>query len=148
MSESTAVTESIRHSIEKHGFPRRAVQLPFRPVYESCRRHGTSLAEVLEALRQGGVVAALTGDHILFQTEEQGRRRAQRRRTGPGETAWPLVLGLQGLLAFWEHVLALAAQSLARMSPEQIEALQKLSPEDSRAWLAWFREFLTGKQSS
>ena len=51
MTKSNQAEESIKHSIRKNGFPEKIVRLPFKPVYDACKEHGTSLSDVLDHLQ-------------------------------------------------------------------------------------------------
>jgi hypothetical protein len=74
MTGKNDVASSIKHSIAKAGFPGKAVRLPFRPVFASCKEHGTSLGEVLEQLQEDNVFGQVKGDHIEFRaTHEEAR---------------------------------------------------------------------------
>ncbi|GIT65588.1 MAG: hypothetical protein Ct9H300mP23_12150 [Nitrospinota bacterium] len=52
MTESNQAEESIEHSIRKNGFPQKIVRLPFKPVYDACKNHGTNLSDVLDNLQE------------------------------------------------------------------------------------------------
>ena len=71
MTDERIVEESIKHSIRKNGFPEKRVRLPFKPVYKSCGENRSSLANVLENLKEEGVLSRIEGDHILFMSPEK-----------------------------------------------------------------------------
>jgi len=71
MTDERIVEESIKHSIRKNGFPEKIVRLPFKQVYESCRKNSVPLAKVLENLKEDGVLARIEGDHIIFVSPEK-----------------------------------------------------------------------------
>lgn len=87
MSDSRAVEESVKHSIRKNGFPDKQVQLPFKPVYKSCKKNGTSLSEVLKNLREEGIFGIIKGDHILFMPFEK-METAEPRAADPMDLSW------------------------------------------------------------
>ncbi|MFQ5482815.1 MAG: hypothetical protein ACE5ER_08645, partial [Nitrospinaceae bacterium] len=94
MVEDNPVVDSIRHSIEKNGFPLKGVKLPFLPIYESCKRHGGHLAGVLDQLRREGITACYLEDHILFQTPKMAAQRAAAQAaSGPGLHPLTLLAG-------------------------------------------------------
>ena len=65
MSASNAVADSIKHSISKSGYPEKVVRLPFKPVYDSCKKNDTALADVLEHL---------PGVEVVLDDGAQGQR--------------------------------------------------------------------------
>tara|TARA_B100000686_G_scaffold197433_1_gene204285 strand:- start:481 stop:903 length:423 start_codon:yes stop_codon:yes gene_type:complete len=69
--KSGTVEESVKQSICKNGFPEKIVRLPFKPVFQSCRNHGTSLKAVLENLRDENFLGVIEGNHIIFYPPEK-----------------------------------------------------------------------------
>jgi len=66
MTEQGPIENSIKHSITKSGFPEKAVRLPFKPVYQACKKYETNLTAVLEHLEEEGIFGSLEGDFIVF----------------------------------------------------------------------------------
>jgi hypothetical protein len=110
------VDDSILTSIAKGGFPEKSVKLPFRPVYDSCKRNDTSLAEVLARLRGRGVVGKIVVDGILFHPPERPPPVAP--APVVPDPAW-----LQGAgdPAFLQ---SLAGNFFAGMTPEQMDEIR------------------------
>ncbi|QPJ61529.1 MAG: hypothetical protein G3M70_06350 [Candidatus Nitronauta litoralis] len=150
MTPENPVAASIRHSIEKNGFPDKAVKLPFRPVYASCKQHGTPLAEVLTQLGEEGIIGTLTGDHILFQTPELAAESARIKQTKPEETdpepiappsenPAPDPAGFTGNL---EDLTKLAGNTMSQLSPEQLKSLKdsfdNMSPEEKMKLMQFY----------
>ena len=65
--ESSSVEISIKQTIKKNGFPEKIVRLPFKPVYDSCKKSGIGLSEVLSRLEQEDIIGEIQGDFILFR---------------------------------------------------------------------------------
>lgn len=126
MNPDNPVALSIRHSIEKNGFPGKAVKLPFRPVYSSCKQHGTPLADVLTQLGEEGIIGTLTGDHILFQTPEQASEvtpvtpsaPTTVEPSNPDSTPSSFPGGL-------DNLSQLAGNAMNQLSPEQLQSLKE-----------------------
>ena len=70
-SESNPAEESIKHSIRKNGFPEKIVRLPFKPVYDACKKHGTSLTDVLDKLQDEQIFGKIIGNHLEFRSREK-----------------------------------------------------------------------------
>ena len=70
-AESKSVEESIKHSIRKNGFPQKIVRLPFKPVYDACKRNGTPLAGVLDRLQEQQIFGKIIGNHLEFRSREK-----------------------------------------------------------------------------
>ncbi len=139
MTESRDVEESIQHSIRKNGFPEKIVRLPFKPVYESCKRHGTSLNVVLQNLEEEQVYGKITGDYIEFRSPEKfeprgGEGASENPGEGPADLSGDLPPDLQ----------AAARQYMADLDPEQVEELRKmvenLSEEEKKTLLQQFAQ--------
>ena len=70
-SESNSVEESIKHSIRKNGFPEKIVRLPFKPIYDACKRNGTPLIDVLDRLQKQQIFGKILGNHLEFRSREK-----------------------------------------------------------------------------
>lgn len=148
MNSDNPVAASIRHSIEKNGFPGKAVKLPFRPVYSSCKQHGTPLADVLTQLGEEGIIGTLTGDHILFQTPEQVSEGTPDKTSAP-TTAEPTkpestAGGFPGGL---DNLAELAGNTMSQLSPEQLQSLKgnfdAMSPEEKMKLMQFYSNLFT-----
>ncbi len=147
MSSKSPVAESIRHSIEKNGFPGKAVKLPFRPVYASCKQHGTPLAEVLTQLGEEGIIGTITGDHILFQTPELAVE-VEEVSEKPGEPdesmtgTHPPVSSSSSFPGGLDNLAELAGNAMNQLSPEQIKSLKEnfdaMSPEEKMKLIQFY----------
>jgi len=129
MSESKTVEESVKHSIRKNGYPDKKVQLPFRSVYDSCGRNGTSLANVLENLREEGIFGIIKGDHILFMPFEKLATADTKSRDSMDLSWMNSMPGAEGIKNFIEG-------NLFNINPARLEELRKvaenLSEEDKQ----------------
>lgn len=151
MDHNHPVVESIRHSLTKNGFPGKSVKLPFRPVFDSCRRHGAALAEVLTLLGTEDIIATLTGDHILFQTPEKALEWAeQKRKSTPAASGNPLAL-LAHIPGGMEHLARFTGKAVGPLSPEQTEMLKKgiesMSPADKMNLLNFYSNLFKDPKS-
>ncbi|MDP6735565.1 MAG: hypothetical protein QF732_03610 [Nitrospinaceae bacterium] len=118
MSDSTVVEDSIKHSIKKNGFPERVVRLPFKAVYESCKRNNTTLKNVLDSLIKSKIIGTIQGDHIEFCSPDNPAPKTDT-RAQPDNTSW--MNGLPNLGSLEE-----TAQSyMSKMTPEQIAEIRK-----------------------
>ena len=129
MSETNTVEESVKHSIRKNGFPGKQVKLPFKPVYESCGRNGTSLATVLENLRKEGVFGVIKGDYILFMPFEK-MQTADEKPNNPMDLSWMNAMsGDDGIKNFIKG-------NMFNINPSKLAELRKvaenLSDEDKQ----------------
>ncbi len=123
MSASNPVADSIKHSIKKSGFPDKAVRLPFKPVYDSCKKNGTALADVLEHLKGEGILGVMDGDYIVFRSPEKaagdspvGSRGGE---TGPDDSSWWSRFSGLGDLS------SMAKEAMAKLTPEQLAEVKK-----------------------
>ena len=133
MTESNPVADSIRHSITKNGFPAKAVRLPFKPVYDSCKKNGVALADVLEQLKGEGIFGQMEGDYILFRSPEHAPRKKERmpdQTTGSEDSAWWQRLSGLGDLS------SMAKEAMAKMTPEQLaevkQRVENMSDEEKK----------------
>ena len=123
-----SVEASIKHSIEKNGFPEKIVRLPFKPVYQSCKAHDTSLTIVLKNLEKEDIFGKIAGDHIEFRSPKTLHVQTQK----PVEDNPFDLSGLQG--GPQGDLMAAARTYLDNMTPEQKAEIQKkvddMSPEE------------------
>ena len=123
MGASNPVADSIRHSIHKSGFPGKVVRLPFKPVYDSCKKNGTALADVLDHLKAENVLGAMEGDYIVFRSPEKAVEAEQSRAKAPkedsGDSSWWSKLPGMGDLP------SMAKEAMAKMTPEQLADIKK-----------------------
>jgi len=70
-TETNPAEESIKHSIRKNGFPEKIVRLPFKPVYDACKNHGSSLTDVLDKLQGEKIFGKIVGNHVEFRSREK-----------------------------------------------------------------------------
>ena len=142
MSASNPVADSIKHSITKNGFPGKVVRLPFKPVYDSCKKNGTALADVLELLKADNILGAMAGDYIVFRSPEQAAEAVQAREAAPKEdsgaddSSWWSKLG---------DLPAMAKEAMAKMTPEQLAEVKKrvenMSDEEKKNILNMMSQF-------
>ncbi|MCH8156482.1 MAG: hypothetical protein IID18_01800 [Nitrospinae bacterium] len=147
MPDSNAVEDSIKHSIKKNGFPERTVRLPFKAIFDSCKRHDTALKDVLDKLLQEKIVGTIQGDHIEFRSADRPAPKTDIRAQSGG-SAWTDSLPNLGNLGNMQE----AAQNyMSNMTPEQIAEIQKtvgnMSDEEKKNILKMFsQQFDSGKR--
>ncbi len=145
MSASNPVEDSIKHSISKNGFPGKVVRLPFKPVYESCKKHGTALADVLDHLKAENILGAMEGDYIVFRSPEKAAEAVQAREAAPKEDSgaddsswWSKLPGIGDLPS-------MAKEAMAKMTPEQLADVKKrvenMSDEEKQNILKMMMQF-------
>lgn len=129
MTGKNDVASSIKHSIAKGGFPDKAVRLPFRPVFTSCKEHGTSLGEVLELLREDRVFGQVKGDHIEFRASAE-----EAQSPSPEKSAAQPPKDFE----------TLTREAMAHITPEQLatirEQVEGMSEEEKKELLKMFSE--------
>lgn len=123
MSESEAETnpaeESIKHSIRKNGFPEKIVRLPFKPVYDACKKHGTSLSDVLDKLQDEQIFGKIVGNHVEFRSREKIDFKAPEGKPSD-EFSW--VKGAANLKGFQDA----AKDAMGNMTSEQMAEARKM----------------------
>ena len=75
MAKLSAVENSIKHCIEKNGFPKKSVRLPFKSIHESCKNHSVPLKEVLANLIECKIFGTIQGDFIEFRASNNLKER-------------------------------------------------------------------------
>jgi len=145
MTESQPVEASIKHSLEKNGFPAKVVKLPFKPVYESCKKHGTALAEVLENLKGDNIVGSMEGQHIVFRTPEKFAEHKSAAQAPGADPSWMDNLGQMAGMGSLGDFQSMAQEAFAKMTPSQIIEIKKrienMSDEEKQNILGMFSQF-------
>jgi hypothetical protein len=145
MSTSNPVADSIKHSIHKNGFPGKVVRLPFKPVYDSCKKNDTALADVLDHLKTENVLGSMEGDYIVFRSPEKTAEAVQAAKAVPKEDSktddsswWSKFPGIGGLPS-------MAREAMAKMTPEQLADVKKrvenMSDEEKQNILKMVSQF-------
>ena len=117
MPELSGVERSIKHCIEKNGFPEKSVRLPFKSIHESCKNHNTALKEVLANLTQHKIFGTIQGDFIEFRAREnlKGKPNTSNQENNSSKTTAPNM----------EDLKEMAQSYMSKMTPEQIKELEK-----------------------
>ena len=143
MSASKPVADSIRHSITKSGFPAKVVRLPFKPVYDSCKKNGTALADVLDHLKGENILGAMEGDYIVFRSPEKAAEAVQAKEDPPkedsGDSSWWSKLPNMGDLP------SMAKEAMDKMTPEQLaevkNRVENMSDEEKKNIVKMMSQF-------
>ena len=117
MRELTTIEDSIKHCIEKNGFPKKRVRLPFKAIHESCKNHGLALKEVLTNLIQHKIVGTIQGDFIEFRASD----KPQQKPTASSKNNDPANMNLPNI----ENLKEMAQSYMSKMNPEQMRELEK-----------------------
>ena len=117
MAELSAVENSIKHCIEKNGFPEKSVRLPFKSIHESCKNHSTPLKEVLANLIQHKIFGTIQGDFIEFRASDNLKEKpnASNQENNSSKTTMPNMGDLKEM----------AQSYMSKMTPDQIKELEK-----------------------
>ncbi len=138
------VEESIKHSIRKNGFPEKIVNLPFKPVYDHCKRNDVHLAEVLKRLEEENILGKTIGNSIQFRSPDKPAPRPE-----PLPNATPEMFGAGGTGETGDQnpltrLQSLGREQLAKMNPEQLAEIKNLvenmSDEDKKNYLKLFSD--------
>jgi hypothetical protein len=143
MSASNPVADSIKHSIKKNGYPGKVVRLPFKPVYDSCKKNDTALADVLDHLKLESILGSMEGDYIVFRSPEKVAEAVQAAKAPPkedsGDSSWWSKLPGMGDLP------SMAKEAMAKMTPEQLADVKKrvenMSDEEKQNILKMMSQF-------
>ncbi len=138
---STNVEESIKHSIRKNGFPEKIVNLPFKAVYDHCKRNGVPLAEVLRRLEEEGILCKAVGNSIQFRSPDKPAPRRD-----PLPNVIPDMFG--GSVSGdadqnpMSRLQNFGREQLAKMNPEQLAEIknmvEKMPDEEKKKYLEMF----------
>ena len=145
MSTSNPVADSIKHSIQKNGYPEKVVRLPFKPVYDSCKKNDTALADVLQLLKEENILGSMEGDYIVFRSPEkaaeavQAKQAASKEGSGADDSSWWSKLSGLGDLS------SMAKEAMDKMTPEQLaevkERVANMSDEEKKNILKMMSQF-------
>lgn len=142
MSEQSAVEDSIKHCIEKNGFPEKSVRLPFKAIHESCKKYENSLKKVLSNLARDKIIGTVQGDFIEFRSSDKPLQEPKTSNKANDSS--------QTNLPDMENLNKMAQTYMSKMSPDQIKQLEKtvadMSEEEKKNILKNFSEqFFKGK---
>ena len=117
MAELSAVENSIKHCIEKNGFPEKSVRLPFKSIHKSCKNHRIALKEVLANLIQHKIFGTIQGDFIEFRASDnlQEKPNASNQENNSSKVTTPNMGDLKEM----------AQSYMSKMTPDQIKELEK-----------------------
>jgi len=119
MTEPNQAEESIKHSINKNGFPEKIVRLPFKPVYDACKKHGTNLSDVLDSLQDQQIFGKIIGNHVEFRSREKIDFKAP---DSSSENDFSWVKGAAGNMKGFQEA---AKEAMGKMTPEQMQEIRK-----------------------
>jgi hypothetical protein len=119
MTESNQAEESIKHSINKNGFPEKIVRLPFKPVYDACKKHGTNLSDVLDNLQEQQIFGKIIGNHVEFRSREKIDFKAPDASSGD-DFSW-----LKGAAGNMKGFQDAAKEAMGKMTPDQMQEIRK-----------------------
>ena len=116
MPELSAVESSIKHCIEKSGFPEKTVRLPFKSIHESCKNNNVALKEVLTNLIQHKIIGTVQGDFIEFRSSNNLKEKLNttNQKSNPSKTTIPNM----------EDLNEKAQSCISKLTPDQIKELQ------------------------
>ena len=119
MTESNQAEESIKHSINKNGFPEKIVRLPFKPVYDACKKHGTNLSDVLDNLQEQQIFGKIIGNHVEFRSREKIDLKSPD-PSSDDDFSW--VKGAAGNMKGFQDA---AKEAMGKMTPDQMQEIRK-----------------------
>lgn len=138
MTESNQAEESIKHSIRKNGFPEKIVRLPFKPVYDACKNHGTNLSDVLDNLQEQQIFGKIIGNHVEFRSREKIDFKPPDSSTA-NDFSW-----IKGAASNLKGFQEAAKDAMGKMTPEQMQEIRKsvesMSDEEKQNILKMFSQ--------
>ena len=138
MTESNQAEESIEHSIRKNGFPQKIVRLPFKPVYDACKNHGTNLSDVLDNLQEQQIFGKIIGNHVEFRSREKIDFMPPESSSAE-EFSW-----IKGAASNLKGFQEAAKDAMGKMTPEQMQEIRKsiesMSDEEKQNILKMFSQ--------
>ncbi len=138
MTESNQAEESIEHSIRKNGFPQKIVRLPFKPVYDACKNHGTNLSYVLDNLQDKQIFGKIIGNYVEFRSREKIDFKPPE-PSSANEFSW-----IKGAASNLKGFQEAAKDAMGKMTPEQMKEIRKsiesMSDEEKQNILKMFSQ--------
>ena len=138
MTESNQAEESIKHSIRKNGFPGKIVRLPFKPVYDACKNHGTNLSDVLDNLQEQQIFGKIIGNHVEFRSREKIDFKPPD-PSSANDFSW-----IKGAASNLKGFQEAAKDAIGEMTPEQMQEIRKsvesMSDEEKQNILKMFSQ--------
>jgi len=138
MTESNQAEESIKHSIRKNGFPGKIVRLPFKPVYDACKNHGTNLSDVLDNLQEQQIFGKIIGNHVEFRSREKIDFKPPD-PSSANDFSW-----IKGAASNLKGFQEAAKDTMGEMTPEQMQEIRKsvesMSDEEKQNILKMFSQ--------
>ncbi len=119
MTKPNQAEESIKHSINKNGFPEKVVRLPFKPVYDACKKHGTNLSDVLDNLQEQQIFGKIIGNHVEFRSREKIDFKSPN-PSSADDFSW-----VKGAAENMEGFQDAAKEAMGKMTPEQMQEIRK-----------------------
>ncbi len=119
MTESNQAEESIKYSIRKNGFPGKIVRLPFKPVYDACKNHGTNLSDVLDNLQEQQIFGKIIGNHVEFRSREKIDFKPPD-SSSANDFSW-----IKGAASNLKGFQEAAKDAMGKMTPEQMQEIRK-----------------------
>ena len=119
------------------------VRLPFKPVYDSCKKNGTALTDVLDHLKTENIIGTTEGDYIVFRSPEQAAEAVQAKEAtsneSSGDPSWWSKLSGMGDLS------GMAKDAMDKMTPEQLaevkDRVANMSDEEKKNILKMMSQF-------
>jgi hypothetical protein len=148
MSEPNSVAENIKHSIGKNGFPEKIVRLPFKPVYDACKRDGSSWTDVLDTLQEQQIFGKIVGNHVEFRSREKiDFKPASTKSSTESSDNFSWIKGAANNLKGFQDA---AKDAMGKMSPEQMDEARKMvenmSDEEKKEMLKMFTQRFDSKK--
>ena len=138
MTESNQAEKSIEHSIRKNGFPGKIVRLPFKPVYDACKNHGTNLSDVLDNLQEQQIFGKIIGNHVEFRSREKIDFKPPD-SSSANDFSW-----IKGATSNLKGFQEAAKDAMGKMTPEQMQEIRKsvesMSDEEKQNILKMFSQ--------
>jgi len=122
MTEPNQAEESIKHSINKNGFPEKIVRLPFKPVYDACKKHGTNLSSVLDNLQEQQIFGKIIGNHVEFRSREKIDFKSPSAESSSASDDFSWIKGAAGNIKGFQDA---AKEAMGEMTPEQMQEIRK-----------------------
>ena len=123
------VETNIVQILEKNGYPEKKVSLPYKAIFESCKKHEVKLADVLKNLKeQKEIQNEIQDEKILFYSKAIAE--AQEKQEAAKESG-----SSEDLFGFSPDLAAKAFEKLG-LTPEKIKEFQTmyegLSPDQKK----------------